>query len=70
MLADCTPPLPADGSTNGSRGSKGSLRHVTREPPAEKGAFHCNAIRILISTLPWTDEGNNSGLVDALFRLD
>ena len=27
------------GSTNGSRGSKRSLRHVTREPPAEHGAF-------------------------------
>ena len=44
MLADRTPPLHADGSTNGSRGSKGSLRHVTREPPAEHDAFNDSAI--------------------------
>jgi hypothetical protein len=43
MLADRTPPLHADGSTNGSRGSKGSLRHVTREPPAEHDAFNDSA---------------------------
>ena len=46
MLADRTPPLHADGSTNGSRGSKGSLRHVTREPPAEHDACNDSAIAL------------------------
>jgi hypothetical protein len=46
VLADRTSPHHTDGSTNGSRGSKGSLRHVTREPPAEHGAFNDSAIAL------------------------
>ena len=70
MLADRMPPLHADGSTNGSRGSKHSLRHVTREPPAEHDAFNDSAnSSILISTLRWAAGDNNSNLVDAAFLL-